>query len=222
MTTVPRRDAVVDDAPTAPVLLPRGPATARHRLAVVLAALLAAAAVAALVTVIVVRTPAGRDAGPPVASAAAARVPVTTAVDRTRAATVSTTASTTTAPAAPRAVPAAGPVPVLGWAGWTPGGTGFGAVRPPEINANGDGTSFVEGVRWSSWGGPQAVGRGTAYWVPPNADSAHSVPAAATVVASDPGPCQGRLGYRRLVWFFPQYGETAATNSGYDRICDTP
>jgi hypothetical protein len=114
-------------------------------------------------------------------------------------------------------------VPTLGDASWVPGGggRGFGAVRPTEVNANGDGTSFINGVAWTSWGGEEATGRGTAYWVPENASSAESVPRPAVVVATDLGLCHGHLGYRRVGWYFPTEGETSLRpGDGYDHICD--
>lgn len=117
----------------------------------------------------------------------------------------------------------AGAVPVLGGSRWAPDVIGFGTARPTEINANGDGTSYIDGVTWESWGGPTATGRGTASWVPPNGYASDGVPRPAVVVASDLGDCGGQLAYRRVGWYFPTEGETSlAPGDGYDDICDGP
>jgi serine/threonine-protein kinase len=119
--------------------------------------------------------------------------------------------------------PVAGATPVLGDAGWVPGGAGWGTVRPSEINANGDGTSFAEDVTWQSWGGAQATGRGTAHWVPPNGYQSDAVPRPAVVVATNLGDCHGRLAYRSVGWYFPTEGETSLPpGNGYEDICDGP
>jgi hypothetical protein len=90
-----------------------------------------------------------------------------------------------------------------------------------EINLNGDGTSFAQGVSWQSWGGREATGRGTAYWVPPGAIQADAVARPAVVVASNLGDCHGRLAYRSVGWYFPTEGETGlGAGNGYDEFCD--
>ena len=114
------------------------------------------------------------------------------------------------------------PDPTLGDV-WGPYQRGFGDVRPPEINAGGDGTSVVDGVRWRSWGGPTATATGTASWVPPDGASSDGVQTPAIVVASDLGPCHGRTAYRTVGWYFPSKGETAVPpDTGYPNICDGP
>ena len=143
--------------------------------------------------------------------------PVTTPIP-VRAAPV-TAAVPKTAPA--RSAAPAGVVPVVGWSGWTPGGTGYGTARPSELDADGDGTSVVEDITWQTWGGATATGRGTATWVPPTGSLADGVEMQAVVVASDLGDCHGRLGYRTVGWYFPSKGETAP-RAGYDRICRAP
>ncbi|MHC1560608.1 hypothetical protein ACR9E3_16750 [Actinomycetospora sp. C-140] len=117
--------------------------------------------------------------------------------------------------------PATGAQPTLGDASWVPGGRGFGDVRPGQINANGDGTSHADDVTWESWGGPEARGRGTAYWVPPDGIQADAVARPAIIVASDLGDCHGHPGYRSVSWYFPTEGETGVRpGDGYDAICD--
>ncbi|MCD2191610.1 hypothetical protein [Actinomycetospora soli] len=133
-----------------------------------------------------------------------------------RATDASGAASTTAVASSP-----AGPVPTLGAAGWSPGSTGYGQVRPSEANANGDGTSVVTNLRWKTWGGPTATATGTASWVPPNGANSDGVQSPAVVTASDLGPCQGHLGYRKITWYFPSHGETPTTSevTGYPDIC---
>jgi hypothetical protein len=99
-------------------------------------------------------------------------------------------------------------------------GAGFGAVRPSAINFNGDPTSYIDRIRWSSWGGSRAVGHGIAGFVWPGfavADGTRYV--GATVVAFDLGTCDGHSAYQREEWYFPQYGETfVPAAAGWD-IC---
>ncbi len=115
----------------------------------------------------------------------------------------------------------AGTVPTLGLkrasANW---GAGFGAIRPSAINFNGDPTSFISKVHWSSWGGSRAVGHGIAGFVWPGfavADGTRYV--GATVVAFDLGTCDGQPAYKRQEWYFPQYGETFSPASAGWNIC---
>jgi hypothetical protein len=121
----------------------------------------------------------------------------------------------------PASVAIAGSVPTLGLkqasANW---GAGFGAIRPSEIDFNGDPTSFISKIHWSSWGGREAVGHGIAGFVWPGfgvADGTRYV--GATVVAFDPGTCDGHPAYQREAWYFPQYGETFVPGSAGWDIC---
>lgn len=99
-------------------------------------------------------------------------------------------------------------------------GGGFGVARPSAISFNGDPTSFISKIRWSSWGGRQAVGHGVAGFDWPGfgvADGTSYV--GATVVAFDLGTCNGQPAYRREEWYFPQYGEGFAPASAVWNIC---
>jgi hypothetical protein len=99
-------------------------------------------------------------------------------------------------------------------------GAGFGAIKPRAINFNGDPTSFISKIRWSSWGGRRAIGHGIAGFTWPGfavADGTRYV--GATVVAFDLGNCDGHRAYRREEWYFPQYGETFAPSSAGFNIC---
>jgi hypothetical protein len=115
----------------------------------------------------------------------------------------------------------AGAVPTLGLKQTsTHWGAGFGAVRPSTINFNGDPTSFISKIHWSSWGGSRAVGHGIAGFVWPGfavADGTRYVDA--TVVAFDLGRCDGHPAYQHEEWYFPQYGETFAAASAEWNLC---
>ncbi len=127
-------------------------------------------------------------------------------------------------PAQPSACPneatGTGAVPVLGRP-WGPGVKGYGEIRPTEINNNGDATSFVRNISWDSWGGEQAVGHGTAYYVAPNQSSAQATPQAATVVAFMLAACGGKTAYGAVEWYFPQHGGHFSSSSYRDTCSGT-
>jgi hypothetical protein len=115
----------------------------------------------------------------------------------------------------------AGTVPTLGLKqASTNWGAGFGAIKPSSINFNGDPTSFISRIHWSSWGGRRAVGHGVAGFVWPGFDVADGTRyVGATVVAFDLGKCDGHSAYQHEEWYFPQYGETfVPASAGWD-IC---
>lgn len=112
-------------------------------------------------------------------------------------ATPTTTAST--------GVPAA-PAPPLGVKGAVFEGQGFGEVKPSEISRNGDPTSQVTGIVWSTWGGAHAIGTGNSTYVGPNQLTYQGQVEQATVVAFDLGTCDGTYVYQAVEWYFPQHG----------------
>jgi len=97
-------------------------------------------------------------------------------------------------------------------------GVGFGSVKPPEIFNGGDPTGLVTHIVWKSWGGPEAIGAGTAEYVKPNESVASGKEEPATIVAFNLGSCKGRLMYRAVEWYFPQHGQTFDP-SHYENIC---
>jgi hypothetical protein len=117
------------------------------------------------------------------------------------------------------AVPSASadPQPTLGQV-WGSGQDGYGTVRPARVFNGGDPTGDIWGISWSSWGGPQAKGAGTAYWEPPDASVADSVSRPATIVAYNLGTCNGQLMYQAAKWYFPGEGESFNPNGHYN-IC---
>ncbi len=112
---------------------------------------------------------------------------------------------------------AADPQPTLGRA-LTPNQQGYGTVRPAKVFNGGDPTGMIFDITWSSWGGPQATGTGTAYWDPPGAAVAESVAEPATIVAYNLGSCNGQLMYQAVDWYFPGQGESFNPDDTYN-IC---
>jgi hypothetical protein len=135
-------------------------------------------------------------------------------------------ASPSTPPASPTATVAAsaspgggGGVPTLGQlAGDFAHGQGFGQVKPSRIFNGGDPSGLVTGVVWSSWGGAQATGTGTAEYLGPNQTIAQGTEEPATVVAFDLGTCDGKLMYQAIEWYFPQHGQSFSPST-YQDIC---
>ena len=64
------------------------------------------------------------------------------------------------------------------------GTKGFGQVKPPVIFYGGDPTGLVCRIRWVSWGGPDAHGYGTGWYINSNQSVNEGHLAVAIVVAS--------------------------------------
>lgn len=110
-----------------------------------------------------------------------------------------------TAPAL--AVAAAGAVPVLAGP-WGHGQEGYGHLKPHTIFNGGDPTGLVRSIDWKSWGGPQAIGSGTAEWVGPHQAVAQGrFESGAKVVLFQLGRCHGRPAYNAIEWYFPRHGQ---------------
>lgn len=106
-------------------------------------------------------------------------------------------------------------VPVLGRPNFRT--KGLGQPHPREVSFGGDALSFIDEIRWDSWGDQRAVGHGVAWYLPPGTKSVsegHSEPA--TIVAFDLGPCHGKLAYQKLEWFFPTHGGRFKPRNGND------
>jgi len=121
------------------------------------------------------------------------------------------------ASAAAAPVAFADPDPVLGQV-WGPNQRGYGTVRPAAIDHGSHATTVVTNISWSSWGGPQATGTGTALWVPPGQPNSAGVNQPANIVAYNLGTCNGKPAYRTVKWYFPGKGETF-NPSGGENIC---
>jgi hypothetical protein len=96
--------------------------------------------------------------------------------------------------------------PVVGTS-WAPGVQGYGQVEPQTISNNGDPTSLVTHITWSSWAGATAYGTGISIWVPPGQPTVNGVQEPATVVVFRLGTCAGKPSYNAVVWYFPQHGQ---------------
>ena len=81
------------------------------------------------------------------------------------------------------------------------GVVGSGRQRPRSLELTGDGTLFVSGVQWTSWGGPTATGTGNAQYhgCTPNCASAPSHSAFVSIRLSGIRVCAGRNYYSSLV-----------------------
>lgn len=96
---------------------------------------------------------------------------------------------------------------------------GYGEARPPQVFNNGDPTSTVIHIRWTSWGGPRAVGDGVSTYVWPGTGVGNNPSiGGARIVAFHLGTCAGRPSYNAVEWFFPGYGQTFNPNQ-YRNTC---
>jgi hypothetical protein len=97
-------------------------------------------------------------------------------------------------------------VPVLGQAGYET--KGYGHPHPATLSSGGAAVTFyVHDIHWQHWGAPRALGTGVGWYVPPHAKAiSDGHEATKKIVAFDLGPCNGRLAYRKLSWFFPAHG----------------
>jgi hypothetical protein len=103
-------------------------------------------------------------------------------------------------------------LPTLGLA-LKPYSSGFGKPHPSYVWGGGDPTSAVSRIKWGAWGRSKAVGRGMSVYVAASQTVAEGTFESATIVAWDLGTYQGRYIYRKVVWYFPQHGETFKTAS---------
>ncbi|MBF6558234.1 MAG: hypothetical protein IVW52_19200 [Acidimicrobiales bacterium] len=85
---------------------------------------------------------------------------------------------------------------------------GYGKVEPANFSWGGDPTSLLSNIAWSLWGGPVAQGQGISDYVADGQDVAGGSQETATVVAMDPGLCQGKPAYQKVEWYFPQHGQS--------------
>ena len=129
---------------------------------------------------------------------------------------VGTTVTTTTLPASTTMatspttsqVVQGSSLPTLGLSGAYWGGVGFGDVEPSTVSLGGDAVGAITGVKWNTWGDSTATGSAVAAYVAPGEAAATATKEDAVVVAFNLGLCNGKVVYRDLVWYFPQYGES--------------
>ena len=127
-------------------------------------------------------------------------IKTTTTVAPTPSTTSTTSAVTTTTTTAP---PTTATAPVV----YFQGVAGPGRQRPTSLELTGDGTLFVSGVQWTSWGGAQATGSGIAHYhgCTPNCAQAPAHDALVAVRMFGIRTCGGRAYYS---------GVTLTLNSG--------
>jgi hypothetical protein len=108
---------------------------------------------------------------------------------------------------------------------WAPDTEGFGDVRPSRVFNGGDESGLFTDIVWDTWGGQQAIGNGTGWYVALSEDTAGGHYEPIRLVAYDLQVCGGRLMYRHLAAFFPQLGEKfdPSTNGEVDYdLCGSP
>lgn len=88
---------------------------------------------------------------------------------------------------------------------WSLGQKGYGQAKPKTIFNGGDPSGLVNRIRWSSWGGPHAVGFGIGLWVGPHTITLHGKRQPAKIVLFKLGTCHGRSAYNAIEWYFPQH-----------------
>ena len=109
-----------------------------------------------------------------------------------------------------------GTVPTLGRTGARFEGRGFGQVKPSEVFLGGDPTGDILDIAWSSWGGPEASGTGTSFYVAPNEPTSAATRESATIIAFDRGICDGTYMYESVEWYYPQHGGTFSPSNYVD------
>jgi hypothetical protein len=83
----------------------------------------------------------------------------------------------------------------------------------------GDPTSVVTSIKWSSWGGSQATGVGIGWYVGPKQLTAAGTYEPTTVVAFKLGKCGSTYGYGAVAWYYPQDGQKFTPANGYYNTC---
>jgi hypothetical protein len=69
----------------------------------------------------------------------------------------------------------------------------------------GDPTGNLTQIRWTSCRGAEAVGTGISLYVSSTEITAAGTESEATVVAFNPGTCNGSFAYQAVEWYFPQH-----------------
>lgn len=84
-------------------------------------------------------------------------------------------------------------------------GKGYGSAQSSGNDLGGaSSTSHMDNITWKQWGSDRATGT----YQPPNITGDHkesSTPG--TVIAFDPGTCNGKRAYTKIVYFFPSKSE---------------
>ncbi len=126
-----------------------------------------------------------------------APAPVTTTATTTASTSATTTATTpaTTTATTPATATAATPTPPASV--YFEGAAGGAVQRPSSLQLTGDGTLFVSGVQWTSWGNSAATGTGNAEYhgCTPDCAQAPVQTALVSIRLSSIRVCSGRQYY---------------------------
>ena len=122
--------------------------------------------------------------------------------------TAPTTAEATTSTTSPSTSTTSPTTSTLGLTGAWFEGSGFGEVEPSQVYLGGDPTGRLTSINWSSWGGAEATGSGSGWYVPPNTITADGSDQPATVIAFDLGTCADHSAYQEVEWYFAGEGGT--------------
>lgn len=98
---------------------------------------------------------------------------------------------------------------------WITGLLGLGTVRPKTIQYGPGQYKVIGNVKWTSWGGADAVGHGTGWYVAKNVAAKNE---AVDIVAFDLGTCGNGDAYTGFDWYFPEQHQTRSLNP-YLEIC---
>jgi hypothetical protein len=176
----------------------------------------------------------GGSSSKPVAQPAVSSPPVVSATPTPSPVVSATPSPVVTPKATPKATPVTpkpAAVTTLGILDSTlPYQKGYGTARPSEISVGGDSSGNVTNITWTSWGGAQATGTGTAGYgggrygactafkaAHPGVDCEQRVPIVAYNLKSN---CGGHPGYNSVEWYFPLAGETRDLNvPSYNSLC---
>ncbi|WP_026919786.1 hypothetical protein [Gordonia shandongensis] len=99
-------------------------------------------------------------------------------------------------------------------------GRGYGSSQPGVIDLGGaSSTSVMTGITWTDWGSDRATGTGVGTYQPPNKSGVHKeANTPGNVIAFAPGTCSGKRAYTKIVYFFPDKGQTFDEANAID-IC---
>ena len=78
---------------------------------------------------------------------------------------------------------------------------GFGIEKPSMVWLGGDETGEFTKLRWTHWGGGNAIGFGWGWYTPPGKYTYQSVQVITSLHAYDLGQCKGLPAYRKLSFY---------------------
>jgi hypothetical protein len=97
--------------------------------------------------------------------------------------------------------------------------SGYGDRRPTGLNNCGTVGCTIFDIHWSTWGGPRARADASAFWLGHAKFMYLGRYEPAVVIAYDLGRCGGRLAYRKMQVYFPEYGQHFDPARRYAGLC---